>query len=162
MGILKRMKALAMGVIAAATLTFGAVGMASAAEAVNVDANGLALKGHDPVAYFTEGKPVRGKSANSFTWSGATYHFATPANRDIFSKEPAKYAPQYGGHCALGTALGKKLPGDPNVWKIVDGKLYLNVNSEIQQKWVQDIPGHIAKADKTWETIKEKPAAEIN
>ncbi len=111
---------------------------------------GVALGGTDPVAYFTEGKPVEGSSDYSFDYQGATWHFASAANRDAFAADPGKYAPQYGGYCAYGLAQGALVETVPEAWSIVDGKLYLNFSKGVQQRWEQDIPGYIAKADSNW------------
>jgi YHS domain-containing protein len=141
------------------------VGICSAQAAgpdINADPSGLALHGYDPVAYFTEGKPVKGKTDITAEYDSATYRFATAANLAMFQSDPGKYAPQYGGYCAYGTALGKKFDGDPNVWKVVDGKLYLNVNPKVSKLWGKDIPGFIEKADANWPQIKDKTAAEVN
>jgi YHS domain-containing protein len=127
---------------------------------VNVDDSGLALRGYDPVAYFTDGKPMSGVAEFKATHDGATYQFANAANRDAFSKEPAKYAPQYGGFCAFAAALNKKFDADPNIWKIVDGKLYVNFNADVGTKWSADIPGFIQKANATWPAIKDKSPAD--
>ena len=124
--------------------------------AVNVDAKGVGLKGHDPVAYFTAGAPTAGKAEFNAAHAGVTYHFASAANRDAFKAEPAKYAPQYGGFCAMGVALEKKLDGDPNAWRIHDGKLYLNVSKDVQKKWLEDVPGNNKKADGYWPEIRNK------
>lgn len=112
--------------------------------------DGVAIRGTDPVAYFLENQPVAGSSEFAYEWGGATWHFASAANRDRFAADPTAYAPQYGGYCAWAVAQGSLAPTDPNAWKIVDGKLYLNVNRRIQQKWEKDIPGNIAKADQNW------------
>jgi YHS domain-containing protein len=109
-----------------------------------------AIKGYDPVAYFTDGKPVEGKKEFAHEWMGAKWYFATAANRDLFKTDPEKYAPRYGGYCAYAVAMGKTADIDPNAWKIVDGKLYLNYNQEIQAKWLEDVPGYIQKADMNW------------
>jgi YHS domain-containing protein len=122
----------------------------------NVDASGLALKGHDPVAYFTEGKPVRGKPEYTATHDGATYRFSSAASRDAFLAAPAKYAPQYGGYCAFGMAAGYKAPIEPDAWTIVDGKLYLNYNRSVRSRWSADIPGFIRKADANWPSVSSK------
>jgi YHS domain-containing protein len=124
--------------------------------AVNVDAKGIGIRGHDPVAYFTAGAPTPGKPEFSASHAGVTYHFASAANRDAFKSNPAKYAPQYGGFCAMGVALEKKLDGDPAAWHIHDGKLYLNVNKDVQKRWLQDVPGNNKKADAVWPQIKDK------
>ncbi|MCD6043545.1 MAG: hypothetical protein K0R40_3148 [Burkholderiales bacterium] len=129
--------------------------LASGAQAQgNVDAAGLALQGYDPVAYFTEGKPVRGKAEFAARHDGATYRFASAANRDAFAAAPAKYAPQYGGYCAFGMASGYKAPIEPDAWTVVDGKLYLNYNRSVRSRWSSDVPGHIRKADAHWPKLR--------
>ncbi len=110
----------------------------------------VALEGYDAVAYFKQGKAVQGDKAFSTTWNGAEFRFATKADLDAFVGQPTAYAPQYGGYCAWAAAQGKTAKGDPEYWKIVDGKLYLNYNRDIQRKWEADIPGFITKADKNW------------
>ena len=129
---------------------------ASAFAQNNVDASGLALQGYDPVAYFTDKQPVRGKAEFTAQHEGATYRFASAANRDAFAAAPAKYAPQYGGYCAFGLASGYKAPIEPDAWTVVDGKLYLNYNRSIRSRWSTDIPGFIRKADANWPTVRSK------
>ena len=114
-----------------------------------------ALQGHDPVAYFTEGKPVKGQDEFTTEYMGAQFKFASAANRDAFLADPAAYAPQYGGYCAWAMADGKHAKGDARYWKIVDGKLYLNYNKSIQKKWDADIPGFVGKANSEWAAINE-------
>lgn len=115
---------------------------------------GLAIRGYDPVAYFTEGKPVPGSDAFSTTWNGVTWRFASAANRDAFQADPEAYAPQYGGFCAWAVAAkGKLYSTQPSNWSIVEGKLYLNYNDDIQTKWEADIPGFIAEGDRRWPEI---------
>ena len=116
---------------------------------------GLALKGYDPVAYFTEGKPVEGRKEFTHEYAEANWRFESAANRDAFARDPEKYAPQYGGYCAWGISQAKFFDGDPQVWKIVDGKLYVNYNTDIEKTWAQDIPGFIAKADTAWPTLEQ-------
>jgi YHS domain-containing protein len=122
----------------------------------NVDPSGLALKGYDPVAYFTEGKPVPGKAEFNASHEGATYRFASAANRDAFLAAPGKYAPQYGGYCAFGMASGYKAPIEPDAWTIVEGKLYLNYDQSARSRWASDIPGYVRKADAQWPAIGAK------
>ncbi len=105
------------------------------------------------MALFTDGRPVFGSDAHAVAHGGGTYRFASKANLDAFKANPAKYEPAYGGYCAYGTALGKKFDGDPRYWKIVDGRLYLNLNGDIQAEWSKDIAGNLAKADKNWSRI---------
>lgn len=116
----------------------------------------IALSGYDAVSYFTgDGTPVRGTKAHSVTYRGAQYYFASAANAEKFKKNPDQYAPQYGGHCAWAASRGKLAPGDPSQYKVVDGKLYLNFNANVQQTWLKDVPGYIAKADKAWPSIPD-------
>jgi YHS domain-containing protein len=145
--------ALALGLGLAATPAF-AFDEASPA-AINVEA-GVILHGHDAVAYQTENRPVKGSAAFSATHDGATYHFASAANRDTFLADPARYAPAYGGFCAMGAAFGKKFDVDPTQFKVVDGRLYLNVSADVFKRWAQDIPANIATANDTWPGIKDK------
>ncbi len=109
-----------------------------------------ALDGYDTVAYFTEGKPVEGKESISTEYKGATWLFASEDNKAMFLADPEKYAPAYGGHCAWAAGVRKVAPGSPKVWKIVDGRLYLNYDESIQEKWEKDIPGFIEVADEYW------------
>jgi len=125
-------------------------------------APGLAVHGFDVVAYFTEGKPVQGDANFAVIYEEATYRFASQANLDAFRSDPAKYAPVYGGYCAYGVSVGAKFDGDPRYWKIVDGKLYLNLDAGIQQAWLKDVPGAIKKADANWPGIAGKLPTEIN
>lgn len=113
----------------------------------------LAVGGHDPVAYFTEGRPVKGDRQFSLRHLGAEWRFASAANRDAFAAAPEKYAPQYGGYCAWAVSQGYTASGDPQFWKVVDGKLYLNYDASVQKKWEVDIPGFITKADKNWPAV---------
>lgn len=115
-----------------------------------------AVGGYDPVAYFVEGKPVAGSASITHQWSGVTWRFASEKNRDLFKANPAKYAPQYGGYCAWAVSQGYTAKGDPNHWKVVGGKLYLNYNAGVQKTWEQDVPGHIVSGDKNWPKVLEK------
>ena len=92
---------------------------------------------------------------------GAVYQFASEENKRRFETDPARYAPQYGGFCAYGAALGKKFDGDPLAFKVVDGKLFLNLDKEIQAKWAEDIPGNIAKANQQWKRIRDVSPSEL-
>ncbi|MDX1642734.1 MAG: YHS domain-containing (seleno)protein [Thermoanaerobaculia bacterium] len=121
----------------------------------------LAMHGYDPVAYFVDGAPRRGSAEHSLLWNGAVYRFVTRQNLDRFAVEPERYAPQYGGFCAYGVSVGKKFDGDPHVFAIVDGKLYLNLNPSIQTIWEEDVAGNIAKAEHQWPAIHSTPADEL-
>ena len=135
------------------------LGSAKGADEINVSKGGtlagpgLAVHGYDVVAFFTDGKTVLGSDAHAVAHGGGTYRFASQANLDAFKANPAKYEPAYGGYCAYGTALGKKFDGDPRYWKIVGGRLYLNLNGDIQAEWSKDIAGNLAKADANWGRI---------
>lgn len=109
-----------------------------------------AIKGYDPVAYFEAGKALKGNKSFTFPWHGMTWHFLTKENRDLFAAMPEKYAPQYDGYCAWAMTEARKAITDPEVWKIVDGKLYLNCSMAAYEKWSKDIPGNIKKADTNW------------
>lgn len=121
---------------------------------MSVDANDLAIKGYDPVAYFADNGPVQGKAEYSATYNNAIYHFVNAANRDQFKADPQAYAPQYGGYCAFGVAMGKKFETDPEAWKIEGGKLYLNLDKSVQKRWLEDTQGFIQDANTNWTTIK--------
>jgi YHS domain-containing protein len=134
--------------------------MASAPEGtrlVNVDSNGLALQGYDPVAYFHGGKPQKGLSQYSAAHEGATYYFASAENRAAFEMEPAKYVPQFGGYCAYGVSVGGLFPVDVNTGTLVGGRLMLNKNAEVAAMFAKDPEGYVAKADKQWpELVKAR------
>ena len=112
------------------------------------------ISGYDPVAYFTQGKPVKGNGYNVADYQGVTYAFANEENKELFEANPEKYVPAYGGWCAYGVAVGKKFVSDPQAWKIVEGKLYLNLDKDIQRKWAKDIPGYIETANSNWKEIR--------
>ncbi|MBA4044438.1 MAG: hypothetical protein C0472_06250 [Erythrobacter sp.] len=155
----------ALGLVVAATAipavpAFAVVDDSTAA--VNTDQKGIALHGFDPVAYFTGGAPAKGSAQFTATYEGARYYFASAENAAKFKASPEAFAPQFGGFCAMGVALEKKLDGDPMVWKIVDGKLYLNVNADVAVAWQRDIPGNLEKANDLWPEIKDKTPASLN
>lgn len=129
---------------------------------VNVDAKGLMLRGYDAVAYQTQNKAVQGSATFSAKYGNETYHFASAANRDAFNANPARYAPAYGGFCAMGVAMGRKLDGDPKLFRVVDNRLFLNVNEAVQTRWAQDIPDNVKKAEAVWPTLKGKTPKQTN
>lgn len=118
-----------------------------------VDDSGLAIRGTDPVAYFTQGGPVAGSSEYIYTWNDATWQFASAENRDLFIANPDQYAPQYGGFCSWAVSQGHTASIDPNAWRIVDDKLYLNYSKGVQRTWERDVPGNISKADANWPAV---------
>jgi len=115
-----------------------------------------ALAGYDSVAYFTEGKPVKGSRDYTTTYKGTVWQFSSAENRDAFIATPEAYAPQYGGYCAWALAENKLAKGDPKYWNIVDDKLYLNYNAAIQKKWLADVPGFIEKANQYWPSVLDQ------
>ncbi len=118
--------------------------------------DGAALHGYDAVAYFSDKQPSKGVAEFKADYKGSTFYFASKANRDAFVHDPAQYAPQYGGFCAFGMASGYKAATDPAAFMIVDGKLYLNYNRDIQKQWSADIPGFVVKANKNWPTVSSQ------
>ena len=109
-----------------------------------------AIRGYDPVAYFTEGSPTKGRDQHTFEWKGATFKFASTETLALFEANPEKYVPQYGGYCAYAVSKGATASTDPDAWTIVEGKLYLNYSLGVRKRWREDIPGHIAAANKNW------------
>ncbi len=161
------MRRSASALVAAALALSLAAGPGLAGEQY-VDATGFAASGHDVVAYFdldqsvlgtAQPAAVPGRADITADWNGATFAFATEANRDRFLADPAAFAPQYDGHCAFGVAKGGKVPGNPDLWRIVDGKLYLNITRNVVGFWEQDIPGNLELSDANWTGLEPKPAA---
>ena len=150
-----------MGLVLTAGVAF-AVAETNISTGLTLKGPGLAAHGYDVVAYFTTGQPTLGRADFSTVYSNATYRFASQEHLEAFQKEPAKYVPQFGGFCAFGVSVGAKFDGDPSLWRIVDGKLYLNLNREIQKKWQEDIPGNIKKAEGNWQRIAGKTPQELS
>ena len=115
--------------------------------------DGIAIDGSDAVAYFDGNGPVEGSQEFSLDWKGATWLFASAANRDAFAADPEAYAPQYGGYCAWAAAEGYVASTHPNAWTIHEGKLYLNFNRSVRRRWERDIPGNVARGDANWPGI---------
>lgn len=129
---------------------------------VNANANDLAIHGYDAVSYFTEHKPSKGSHKYTATYKSAIYQFNSEKNRDLFQSNPEKFAPQFGGFCAMGVALNKKLDTDPTAWEIVDDKLYLNLNKAVQKKWLTDVPTHLETANRVWSGIQGVSIAQLD
>lgn len=155
------------GAAALLTATAFAAPMAWAGEQY-VDATGYAVSGYDVVAYHgltqspvgaSQPGAVKGSASYSVKHNGATWLFSSAANRDAFAADPAKFAPEYDGHCAYGISRGGKVPGNPNLWRIVDGKLNLNITKTVVGFWEADIPGNITVAMQKWPTLEPKPAS---
>lgn len=139
-------------VVLAACLLFSST-VVSAGEYFERD--GVALRGYDPVSYFTEGKPQPGVPAHSYVYKGSKFQFASADNQKLFVGNPDKYAPQFGGFCSYGTAQGYKVSTQPDAFSVVDGKLYLNYNREVVKIWQQDVPGNISKAEENWPEVSK-------
>lgn len=128
---------------------------------VNVERSGVGLKGYDPVGYFNAGRPVEGDPTITAVHDGTLYAFASTANREAFVVEPERYLPAYGGFCAMAMSFGKKVDIDPNAWKIVGGKLYVQANLRAAEVWQRDILGNITKADGLWPTVMNRAPSDL-
>lgn len=116
----------------------------------------IAVSGYDVTSYFTgEGVPVQGTEEYSVQYGDAIYHFASAENKAQFVADPAAFVPQYGGYCAWAMSNGRLAPGDATLYKIENGKLYLNYNKEVQANWLKDIPGFLEKSEAAWPTIAD-------
>ncbi|MDK3072324.1 YHS domain-containing (seleno)protein [Sedimentitalea sp. JM2-8] len=157
------MKRFAMAVATAASLAAPAF-----AGEQYVDSTGFAVSGYDVVAYrglaqnpvgTAQPAAVPGRADITAEYNGATFAFATAGNRELFLEDPAKYAPQFDGHCAYGVSKGGKVPGNPKLWRIVDDRLYLNITPNVVGFWEEDIPGNISLADGNWPQIEPAEAS---
>ncbi|WP_342348956.1 YHS domain-containing (seleno)protein [uncultured Nitrospira sp.] len=135
--------------------------MATPAFAGDVTNSTPGISGYDPVAYFMDGKPMRGSGYHVAEHEGVTYAFGTKEHKEMFEANPGKYVPAYGGYCAYGVAVGKKFVSDPEAWEIVQGKLYLNLDRDIQGKWAKDIPGYLKKFEANWKETKDKAPSDL-
>lgn len=133
-----------------------------------VDKSGYAVSGYDVVAYHglsqskvgtAQPKAVPGKTEFTAEYNGSKWAFANAANLEKFKADPAKYAPQFDGHCAYGVSQGGKVPANPHLWRIVDGKLYLNITKTVVGFWEKNIPGLIKTADKKWTKLEKNAAS---
>lgn len=146
------------------------VGPAFASEQY-VDKTGFAVSGYDVVSYYSiqqsaigkaQKSPLPGKKSITTEYNGAKWAFVSEKNRDLFLKNPARYVPAYSGHCAYGMSQGYKVPANPKLWRIVDGKLYLNIRQSVFERWHEDIPGYIQKGDRNWGNLASEPASNKN
>lgn len=128
---------------------------AMAADEVFV-ADSVAIRGYDPVAYFTVGAPVKGEPQFRHEWNGTAWLFSSRDNLERFKAEPERFAPQFGGFCAFGMSRGYKVGTDPAAFTIHDGKLYLNYNLPVQATWLKDTGAYIDKADANWVTLEHE------
>ena len=148
---------------------FSLLGTAAFAGPQYIDGTGFAVSGYDVVAYFNlpqsdVGTPqaagVPGNASITAEYNGATFAFSSEANRDAFVADPARYAPQYDGHCAYGVSRGGKVPANPNLWRIVDGKLFLNITKNVVSFWEEDIPGNLKLSETNWVALDPQPASD--
>jgi len=145
--VAKKLNVISLFVLASIFSMFSA----AAKDPIYIDSmNDAAISGYDTVAYFTKGEAIKGSKEFVSEWNGATWHFSSAEHQAKFESSPENFAPQYGGYCAYAMSFGQTAKVDPNAWKIVDGKLYLNFNKQIQQDWNKDVAGYISKADKNW------------
>jgi YHS domain-containing protein len=153
-------------VAAATAITFASAAFAGPQF---VDKTGFAVSGYDVVAYFdleqspvgtSQPAAVPGDKDITSTYNGATFAFSSEDNKARFDADPAAFVPQYDGHCAYGVSKGGKVPGNPDLWRIVDGKLYLNITQNVVGFWEEDIPGNINLAQGNWPGIEPSPASE--
>ncbi|MEJ5995071.1 YHS domain-containing (seleno)protein [Pedobacter sp. Du54] len=134
-----------------------AIGSAKAQKSEIFAPAGKAIKGYDPVAFFTQSKPVMGADSLSFAYKGANWLFSSTENLKKFKASPGKYEPQYGGYCAYGMADGHKAPTQTETWTVTDGKLYFNYNLKVKEMWNKNQPAFIEKANAQWPGLKDKP-----
>ncbi len=142
----------------ASVLVFTAAAIAGAGqgELLAGDSNHIAIKGYDTVAYFTDGKAVKGSSQFEYVFDDARWQFSNAAHRGMFVADPEHYMPQYGGNCAGATAFGVVVPGDPEAWTIVDGKLYMVVSKKSLDKWKANSAENIRQADAHWPAMQHR------
>lgn len=131
------------------------VAMPAIAGQKNTGPDNVAIKGYDTVAYFTEAQPTKGKSEFAFSWNDAQWYFASAAHRDLFAANPDRYAPRFGGSCSMGLSVGTKVAANPEVWTIVDGRLYLYFSEGARDKFRQNAHENIKKAEATWDKVQK-------
>ena len=131
-------------------------GIAFAKDLKNLDKNGVAIQSYDPVAFFTDNRPVKGSSQFQSEYRGAKYYFATAEHKAAFDNDPAKYEPQFGGYCAYGASQGHPAPIKIEAWQIVNGRLLMQYDLGIKDKFNKDQQGNLHKADQNWPGIVEK------
>lgn len=140
--------------VALGLLALGAPLAAQAKKLLNVDKDGVAVHGYDPMAYFLEGKAVKGEPQFQSSYAGATYYFQSAADKEAFDREPSKYTPQYGGYCAMAMTMGKLEDVDPNYFLVHDGKLLLQRNEKAHMMFGKDPAANHKKADENWEKLQ--------
>jgi YHS domain-containing protein len=143
-------------VVATVVILAASSSIVLAKELNNLDGTGVALQGYDPVAFFTDSRPVKGDRQFQSQYHDATYYFASAEHRAAFEKEPAKYEPQFGGFCAYGASRGKTVPIKIEAWQIVNGRLLMQYDLDVKTKFNGDPLGNLSKADKNWPGLVEK------
>ncbi len=133
------------------------IGSANAQKSEIFAPAGKAIKGYDPVAFFTQSKPVMGNDSLTYLYKGATWKFSSLENKNKFKASPEKYEPQFGGYCAYGMADGHKAPTQIETWAVINGKLYFNYNTKVKEMWNKNQPVLIEKANEQWPSLKDKP-----
>ena len=155
---MKLSKGLLFLVLSAAAIFFAACTNGEGVKKVNATTENVAIKGFDTVAFFTVNAPIEGKAEFSHDWNGAKWYFSSAENLEKFKAGPDRFAPQFGGYCSWAVSHGYTADGDPNAWKIVDGKLLLNYNRKVKEKWEAEQPKLIEDGRKNWaEFQKKKP-----
>jgi YHS domain-containing protein len=135
------------------TLALLVPALALAQHRVNDNGTGAAIGGYDVVAYFTDHRAVVGSAEHTLVHDGVVYRFASDAHLELFRASPARYLPQYGGFCAYAASQGRLVRVDPDAWRIVDGRLYLNYSHDIQAQWESDRARYIREADERWPAL---------
>lgn len=120
---------------------------------LNLDWHGVALHGYDPVAYFTQGKPIKGDKKFSSDYRGAIYRFASAEDKALFDSDPTKYEPQFGGFCAYAVSQNRTADIQPDCWSIIDGRLLVQNSPKVVELWNKDVSGHLKAADQNWPAI---------
>ena len=144
-----------VGIGIAAAAWFG-INRTEGVNKINATAENLAVRGFDTVAYFTEQTAVQGNPQYSFLWNGAKWYFSSAENMEKFKAAPDAYAPQFGGYCSFAVSKGYTADADPQAWKVVAGKLYLNYNQEVKKLWEGEQEKRIRDGEKNWEEFKKK------
>lgn len=139
--------------LAAGAVVLASLAAAAPVDPVNKNNSGVAIKGYDPVAYFEQQQPVKGSPAFTHVWMKSVWQFASAEHRDKFAADPEKYAPQFGGYCAYAVSEGHTASIDPEAWKIIEGKLYLNYSKGVQKKWEQNAPARIEQGNRNWPSL---------
>ena len=152
----KRERSVTRKLLRAFVLLAGLSALAAAKDLQNLGGDGVAIQGYDPVAFFTDSRPVKGSPQFQSDYHGAKYYFASADHKAAFDKEPAKYEPQFGGFCAYGASRGKTVPVKIETWEIVNGRLLLQYDFDVKSKFDKDPQGTLKKADENWPGLVDK------